>query len=114
MNIFRSKKQKKINKPKDEVRTRLVWVRIYTIFLILHFTVLGVLSYFFRELVREIDVPVEALPQTQLPTLNTLQSKVNSLETRMNSKTHSLLTEIKEEEKVEVVPEVPESMEPAR
>lgn len=115
MNIFSSKKQKNIEKPKNEINSRLVWVRLYSVFTILHFVMLVGLSYFFRELVRGIDAPVEALPQTNVAALEVLDSKLSAIETRMDAKTHSLLEEVPEEEIKEVVaPEEPKEIKPAR
>lgn len=99
MNISFSKKQKKIVKPKDEIITHRVWIWIYSIFTILHFVVLIGLSIFFRELIKKIDTAVEATPQTNLPALEVIDSKISTIETKMNTKTHSLLAEIEEEDK---------------
>lgn len=96
MNISFSKKQKNIEKPKNEINSRRVWVRIYSVFTILHLVMLVGLSYFFRELVRGIDAPVEALPQTNIAALEVLGSKLSTIETRMQTKTHSLLSEVEE------------------
>jgi len=116
MNISFPKKQKKIEKPQDEVKSYRVWVRLYTIFTILHFVVLLGLSYFFRELVRGIDAPVEAVPKTSLPTLEVLDSKLHSAKARMDTKTHSLLGEVVEEKEEVIVPvsEGGGSVKPAR
>jgi hypothetical protein len=116
MNISLSKKQKKIEKPKNEINSRLVWVRLFSVFTILHFVMLVGLSYFFRELVRAIDAPVEAVPQTNIATLEVLKSKLSVIETRMDTKTHSLLEEAREEDIKEVVApeEVLQEVKPVR
>jgi hypothetical protein len=111
MNISLSKKQKNIEKPKNEINSRRVWVRIYSVFTIFHLVMLVGLSYFFRELVRGIDAPVEALPQSNIAALEVLESKLSAIETRMDAKTHSLLEEVPEEEVTQVVVPVPERKE---
>lgn len=103
MKLSLFKKTHKIKKPKDEVSIRRVWVRIYTIFTVLHLVALLVLSYFSRELVRGIDAPVEALPQSKLGALEVLDSKLSVIEARIDTKTHSLLEAVKEEELKQVV-----------
>jgi hypothetical protein len=97
MKLTFSKKQKKIVKPKDEIVIHRVWVRIFSIFTVLHFVVLIGLSIFFRELIKKIDTAIEATPQTNLPALEVIDSKISTIETKMNTKTHSLLAEVKEE-----------------
>lgn len=94
---------KKIKKPSTEIHSRSVWIRIYAVFTILHFIVLISLSYFFRELVRGIDAPVEGNPQTNIATLEVLESKLSAVEARMSKKTHSLLAEVKNEDPKEVL-----------
>ncbi len=85
-NIFH---KKIIQKKSDEIDTHKTWVRIYSIFTILHIVAVGFFSYLFISIIESIEKPVSPSLVTNETVISQIESKISTIESILSQKTTS-------------------------